>query len=102
MVNPGPPWPPLLVAEALGTGSIPAELSAILVAHFRTVRKDGAALLAEKRLGRGIHSFLAQMASGLDPVHRLYRVTLAGVELDIMVHLMHSLFSVRVNIYSAI
>ena len=42
------------------------------------------------------------MASGLDPVHRLYRVTLAGVDLDIMVHLMHSLFSVRVNIYSAI
>ena len=36
MVDPGPPWPPRLVAEVLGTGAIPAELSAILAAHSWT------------------------------------------------------------------
>ena len=58
MVDPGPPWPSRLVEEALGTGSIRAELTAILAAHFRTVCEDGASLLAEKRSGQGIHSFL--------------------------------------------
>ena len=53
MVNPGPLRPPRLVAEALGTGAIPSELSMILADHFRTVREDGAALSLYKRLGQG-------------------------------------------------
>ena len=71
----------------------------ILAAHSQTVRKDGAALSEEKRLGRGIRSFLAQLASGMDPAPGLERVTLVGVDPYRMVHLAHSLFSVRFDIY---
>ena len=55
------PW---LMTEDLGTGAIPAELSAILVARFRTVCEDGAALSSKKHSVLGIHSFLAQLVSG--------------------------------------
>ena len=97
----GQPTPlrlPRSVVEALGTGEIPAELSAILVAAFRTVHKDGAARSSEKRLGRGIHSFLAQLALVVDPIHGLEQVTLVGVDPYEMVHFMHFLISIRVDI----
>ena len=87
------------MVEALGTGEIPAELSAILAACFRMVRKYGAALSSEKRLGRGIHSFLAQMALGVDLIPILDQVTFVGVETYRMVHCMHFIFSVRVDLY---
>ena len=51
-----PPWPPRLLAEALITEPIFAEISTILRARFCTVRRDGAALSSEKSQGRGIHS----------------------------------------------
>ena len=44
---------PRSVAEVLGTGSIPAELAAILAEHSRTVCKDGLARTPEERTGRG-------------------------------------------------
>ena len=100
MVDLPPPRPPWLVAEALGNGIILAELSAILAARFRTFQKDGADLSLEKQSGQGIHSFLAQLASGVDPIPSLERVKLVGVYPDGMVLLMHLLFSVRVDIYS--
>ena len=80
MVEQGPPQPPRSVVEVLVTGEIPAELAAILAAHFRTVREDGAALLAEKSSGQGIKSFLEQLALGVDPVPELERVMLVGVD----------------------
>ena len=40
--------------------------------------------------------------SGVDPVPGLDQVTLVGVDLDGMVHFMHSLLSVWVKIYSTI
>ena len=58
MVNPGLPQSPRLVAEALGTGSIPANMAAILTEHSRTVRKDGTAHTPEERTVRGLHAFL--------------------------------------------
>ena len=58
------------------TVAIPSELSAILVAHFRTFCKDGVALPSDKRSVRGIHSLLAQLASGVDRISSLERVTL--------------------------
>ena len=88
------------MAEALESGTIPAELAAILAAHFQTVCEDGAALSLEKRSGWGIHSFLEQLVPGVDPVPSLERVTLVRVDSYGMVHLMHLLFYVRVNIYS--
>ena len=99
MVNPPTPRPPRLLAEAMGTGVIPAEIAAILADNSRSVRKDGVALLAEKRSIRGIHSFLAQLESGVDPVPGLERVTLVWVEPDRIVYLMHLLLSVWVDIY---
>ena len=54
MVNLVSPRPPQLVAEALGTRVILANLSEINAAHSQTVRKDGEALSSEKRLGQGM------------------------------------------------
>ena len=78
MVDPSPPRPPWPVTEALGTRAIPYELSAILTACFCTVCEDGAALSSDKRSGRGIHSFLAQLALGVDLIPGLDQVTLVG------------------------
>ena len=49
------------MSEAIGTQSIPAELSATLADHLQTVREDEAALTLKKRSDRGIHYFLAQV-----------------------------------------
>ena len=87
------------MAEARGTGAIPDELSVILVDHFRTVRKDGAALTSDKRSDRGIHSFLVQIASGLDLIPGLEEATLVRVDPAGMVYLLHSLLFVQVCLY---
>ena len=100
MVKSALPRPPRLVAEALGTGAIPANLAAILAAHSQTVYEDGTACTPEERSGRGIHYFLAHLALGEVPFLGLEWVTLVGIDPDGRVHLMHSLFSVRVNVYS--
>ena len=47
-----------------------------------------------------MHSFLAHLALGEVPVPGLEQVTLVGVDPDGRVHLMHSLLSVGVSIYS--
>ena len=91
---------PRSVAEVLGTGSIPAELAAILAEHSWTVPKDGSARTPEERTGRLLHAFLLHLALGEVPVPGLEKVTLVGVDKDGRVHLMHSLFSVRVNVDS--
>ena len=100
MVDPDPPYMTQLVEEALGTGVILCELSAILTGRFRTVCKDGAALPLDKRSGRGIQSFLAHIPLGVDHIPGLDRVNLLGVDPDGMVHLFHSLLSVLIDIYS--
>ena len=99
MVDPGAPRPPWLVAEDLKTEVIPAELATILVTHSQTICMDRAALTPEKRSGRGIHSFLAQLTSGVDPVPVLERVTVVRVNPGGRVNIMHLLFSVRVELY---
>ena len=98
MVNSNPLRPPWLVAEALGTGAIPAEISAIFAARFRTICEDGAALSSKKCSGWGIHSFLTQLAYKVDLIPGLEQMTLVRVELDGVVHLLHSLFFVWVNL----
>ena len=69
MVVPDPPQPPRLVREVLGTGRIPDVMTEIFAVHFLTVHKDGGGggLPAEKWAGRGLHSFLEHLASGVDP-----------------------------------
>ena len=66
-------WSPRSVAEVLGTGSIPAELEAILAEHCRTVRKDGLARTLEERTGWGLHAFLSHITLGEVPVPGLER-----------------------------
>ena len=102
MVDPGPPRSPRLVTEALGTGAVPGKLSAILASRFRTVHEDGAALPLDKRLGWGVHSFLAQIVSGLEHIPVLYRLILVGVDPYGMVHLLHSLLSLLSDLYLTI
>ena len=75
MVDLGLLWPPMLVAEALWTGKISAELAAILVAYPETGHEDRAVLSLEKRSSRGIHSFPAHLASEADFVPGLEWVT---------------------------
>ena len=72
-----------------GSVAIPGELSAVLTARFRKVCEDGEALPLEKRSGRGVNYFLAQILSVVDPIPGLEWVTLVGFDLDIMVHLLH-------------
>ena len=91
---------PRSVAEVLGTGLIPAELAAILAEHPWTVRKDDSACTPEERTGQVLPAFLSHLALGEVPVPDLEKVTVVGVDEDGRVHLMHSLFSVRVNVYS--
>ena len=100
MVDLGTPWPPRSVVEALGTGEISAELAVILVTHSQTVHEDRTAYTPEERLVWVIHSFLAQISSRVDLVPGLERVTMVGIDPGGRVLLMHSLFSVRVNVYS--
>ena len=64
------------------------------------MRKDGRPLSIEKSSGRGLHSFLDHLASGVDPVLVFERVALLKVNPDGTVHLLHSLFSVPVGLYS--
>ena len=94
MVDPGPPRPPQLMAKSLATVEIPPGIAAILMAHPQTIREDGAALSSEKCSGQGIHSFLEQLVSRVEPVPGLERVTMVGVNPYGRVHLMHLLFSV--------
>ena len=96
MAESPPPRPPRSVVEALGTGEIPGELSAILAGRFWTVRDDGTALTPEKQSVQGIHCFLA---SGVH-IPGLERVALIGVNTDGTVHILHSLLSVLVDLYS--
>ena len=94
----GPPQPPWSVAEALGTRSIPTDLSGILEDRSWTVCKYGASLSLEKRSVWEIHYFLTQLALGMDIFPGLDRVTLARFDLGGVVHLLHSLFSVWVDL----
>ena len=89
MVNTGLPRSPRLVLETLGTGTIPADLAVILVAHSQTVSKDGTACTPEECMGRGLHSFLSHLALGEVPFPGLEHVTIVGIDKDGRVRLMH-------------
>ena len=100
MVDPGPLRPPRLVVEALGIGEILSKLADILAAYSRTVCYDRTSLTPEVRSGRVIHSFLEELASEVDLVPGLERVTMVGLDPDERVLLMHLIFSFRVSFYS--
>ena len=62
-------------------------------------KEDGGPLSQEKRSCRGVHSFLARLASRVDPVPGFERVGLLQVDLDGTVHVLPSMFSVPVDLY---
>ena len=99
----GRPRPPAVTTVGGGGAwdrAHPGRAGHDLAAHSWTVRKDGTARTPEERTGQGLHFFLSHLALGEVPVPGLERVTLVGVDEDRRMHLMHSLFSVRVDIYS--
>ena len=76
MVDPIPPRPPQLVGGLLRNGQIPNNIVEALLEWFRVMREDSGSLPMEKRSGRGLHSFLYHLASGVDPVPGFERVAL--------------------------
>ena len=99
MVNPWPPPPPRSVAKALETEATQDKLAVILAVLSQTVRKDETDRTPEECSGQVIQSFLVQISSGVEPVPGLERVTVVGLDPDGRVLLMHSIFSVRFNVY---
>ena len=89
MVNSDPPQPRRLVVEALSTGAIPGELSVILARCFRTVCESRVPLPSDKRSEQSIHSFLAQLVSGVDHIPGLEQVYLVELDLVRTVNLLH-------------
>ena len=88
------------MGELLSNVRLPEDIVAALSARFGVTKEDGGLLSLEKRSGRGLHSFLAHLESWVDPVPDFERVALFQVDLDKTVHLMHSLLSVPVGLYS--
>ena len=84
----------------LGTSQFPKNVARALLVWFHLKRGDGGPLSTEKRSGRGIHSFLGHIASGVDTVPGFERVACLQVEPGRTVHLLHLLFSVQVGLYS--
>ena len=73
---------------------MPDNIFKALSHRFRTQNEEGGALTTERRTVRGLHSFLSNLSSGVDPVPVFERLCLLGFDRDGTVHLMHSLFSV--------
>ena len=76
MIDPDPPRPPRLVGEVLRTVRLPNNIIEALTVQFCVTREDGGSLLTEKWSGRGAHSLLAHLASGLDLVPAFERVAI--------------------------
>ena len=64
------------------------------------MREDGGSISTEKQSGRGVYSFLAHFASGVDPVPGFKLVAILQVNQDGTLQLLHLLFSFQVSLYS--
>ena len=89
-----------MVGKVLETGRLPKDLVPELYARFLVTKEDSGPLSPEKRSGRGVHCFLAHLASRVDPVPGFERVVLLQVDPDRTVYILHSLFSFLVDLYS--
>ena len=67
---------------------------------WRSVRDGVMACTPEESMDRGLDAFLSHLALGKALVSSLERITLIGVDADGREHLMHSLFFIRVDLYS--
>ena len=97
---PGPPRPPQLVGEVLGTGQLPDNLVEDLLDWFQFAGEEGGSLSTELSSGRWLHAFLGNLYSRVDPSSVLERLSLLGVDRDRTVDVLHLFFSVPVGKYS--
>ena len=96
-----PPWLPQVVGEVLRTGHISEALVGAISDWFWVTREEGGgAFLLELWSGRGLHAFPSYLASRVDRVPGLERLSLLGVNLEGTVHLLYSFFSIPVGPYS--
>ena len=100
MFDPDPYRPPQLVGEVLSTGRLPENIVEALSLRFRIVQEDEIPLSTEKRSGRGIHSLLSHLASGVDLVLGFEWLALLRFDQGVMVPPLHSLLSVTAGLYS--
>ena len=63
-------------------------------------KEEGGTLSLEKRSVQVVHSFLAHLVSGVDLVPGFEQVGLLQVSPDVVVHVLHSMFSVPFDLYS--
>ena len=84
-----PPQPPWLVGEVIGTGRLTYNIYGDFTARFLVTREERGLLYAELRSVRGLHTFLSNLASRLEPSPGLDRLALPGVNRDETVHTLH-------------
>ena len=77
---------------------LPNNIVMALSTRFQVKKEDGRPLSPEKRSGRVLHSFLAHLASGLDPVPSFEQMGLLQVDPDGTVYVLFSMFSVPVDL----
>ena len=83
------------------SGTLPEELAVVLSSRFGVLEEDSGALWTERRSRRLLHALLGRPDSCPDHRPNFERLTLLGVDRDGMVHLIKSLFSVPVGLYSS-
>ena len=100
MVDPDLPWTPRSVGEVFRTDRLPNDLVRALSTRFKVTREDVGTLSSKHSTSQGLHAFLGYLSSMVDSVLVFDGLTLLGFERDGTVHLLHSLFSVPVSLYS--
>ena len=96
---PKPPLMPRLVGEVLRTSRLPKKLAGNMLDRFWVTREDEGTLLSELRSGWGLYTLLGHIASKIYPIPGMENLSLMGIELDRMLHILHHLFYVPVGSY---
>ena len=67
--------------------------------RFKVTWEDRRPIYSELRAGRGLHNFLRNLTSRMDPIPMMECLNLMGVDWDGKVQLLHSFSSVPVGAY---
>ena len=82
MVDPAPPRLSRFVVEVIRTGLLLHDLVEALSGRFLFTKEDGGPLSTEQYTVRGLHAFLSQLTSGVDPTPGLSVIALLGIYQD--------------------
>ena len=99
MINRDPLLPPRLVGKCFGINRLPGEFFKSLLDRLCVTKEDRISLSPYGRYIHGLHVFLGQFATGIDPIPGFSNQALLAVNQDRTVHLLHSLFSVMAVFY---